>query len=94
MAQVQLSIQGPLVGSFSFARNIPDADAARIVQAYSGIYGPIVENGTPRPRTPQEVVDAIAEGFLAGVLANTVEWEAAQAAKAAAESIQPIQVTP
>lgn len=80
MAQVSLSIQGPLVGNFAFARSIPDADAARIVRAYGGIYGPIIEGGTPRPRTPQEIVDAIAQGFLSGVLANVIEWEQQQAA--------------
>lgn len=101
MANVSLSIAGPLVGSYQFSRQIPDADAARIVRAYGGIYGPIDsgttdDNGAPimRPRTPAEIVDALADGFLQGVLDNTMRYEAEQAAAAAAAAATPIQVLP
>lgn len=100
MANVSLSIAGPLVGSYQFSRQIPDADAARIVRAYGGIYGPIDSgevdaNGAPimRPRTPAEIVDALARGFLQGVLDNTLRYEAEQAAAAAAAASTPIVVT-
>lgn len=101
MARVALNIEGPLVGSFEFSKQIPDADAARIVRAYGGIYGPIDsgtvdEQGAPimRPRTPAEIVDALAAGFLAGVLDNTMRYEAEQAAAAAAAASTPIVVLP
>ena len=101
MAQVSLIIAGPLVGNFEFTRPIPDADAARIVRAYGGIYGPIDSgevdgNGAPimRPRTPAEIVDALARGFLQGVLDNAHRYEAEQAAIAAAAASTPIQVDP
>ena len=101
MAHVSLTIAGPLVGSFDFTRQIPDADAARIVRAYGGIYGPVDSgevdaNGAPimRPRTPAEIVDALARGFLQGVLDNTIRYEAEQAAAAAAAAATAIQVMP
>lgn len=47
-----------------------------------------------RPRTPAEIVDALARGFLQGVLDNVHRYEAEQAAIAAAAASTPIQVDP
>lgn len=94
MAELKLSIVGQQVGNYEFSRQVSDADAARIVRAFAGIYGPVIENGKPRPRTAQEVVDEIAKGFLGGVLHQTAEWEQQQAAREAAAAVQPIVVTP
>lgn len=97
MARVALSIAGPAVGSFVFEREIPDGDAARILRAYSRIYGPLIEKdgdrvtGT-RPRTPAEVLEALAQGFLDGVLHNVGEVERERAAADAAAGITPIEV--
>lgn len=99
MAHVSLIIAGPLVGNYEFTRPIPDADTARIVRAYGGIYGPIDSgevdgNGAPimRPRTPAEIVDALAAGFLQGVLDNTLRYETEQAVLAAAAASTPIEI--
>lgn len=47
-----------------------------------------------RPPTGQEVFDAIANGLLQGILANTINQEKATAAKEAQDAIPPIPVEP
>lgn len=53
--------------------------------------------GTPasvRPPTGQEVFDAVANGLLQGILANTISVEKTNAAKEAQDSVPPIVVEP
>ena len=45
-----------------------------------------------RPPTGQEVFDAVANGLLSGILANTINQEKANAAKTAQEEVPPINV--
>lgn len=53
--------------------------------------------GTPasvRPPTGQEVFDAVANGLLQGILANTISVEKSNAAKEAQDHVPPIPVEP
>lgn len=47
-----------------------------------------------RPPTGQEVFDAVANGLLQGILANTINQEKATAAKDAQDHVPPIPVEP
>jgi len=47
-----------------------------------------------RPPTGQEVFDAVANGLLSGILANTINQEKATAAKDAQDAVPPIPVEP
>jgi hypothetical protein len=102
MATLSLVIAGPNVGNYNFTVELPDAQAARILSWGGATQGPVTEdvNGVPtqRARTPQEVVDGIAEGFLSGTLANVHRWERESAEAAARASlppaIEPVRVTP
>jgi len=47
-----------------------------------------------RPPTGQEVFDAVANGLLQGILANTINQEKATAAKDAQDAVPPIPVEP
>jgi len=94
------------VGSYDFTRTIADADTARILAAYSIRQGQITDPeildddgnvtnaAVTRDRTAQEVVDGIAEGFLAGTLANTVRTEKDIATAAAKSQVVGIEATP
>ena len=83
---------------------IADKDIDRITVAYAQLYFPngVQEGGDPtadppippdvRPPTGQEVFDAVANGLLSGILANTINQEKANAAKTAQEEVPPINV--
>lgn len=85
---------------------IADADIDRISVAYAQLYFPngVQEGGDPtadppipasvRPPTGQEVFDAVANGLLQGILANTISVEKSNAAKEAQDDIPPIPVEP
>lgn len=99
MTQVTLTVAGATVGNFTTTYNMADADGARIIAAYTKIYGLIEEqdvggNTNSRYLTPAEVVDRIASGFLTGVLANTKRQEQTDAAAAAAAAVTDIVATP
>lgn len=99
MTQVTLTVAGATVGNFSTSYQMSDADGARIIAAYTKIYGMIDEqdaqgNTNSRFLTPAEVVDRIASGFLSGVLANTKRQEQTDAASAAAAAVSDIVATP
>jgi len=97
MATISLVIAGHDVGNYSFVVDLPDSQAARILAWGGAAQGPVVEdvNGVPtsRARTPQEIVDGIAEGFLAGTLANVHRWER-ESAEASARAALPPAITP
>lgn len=100
MTQVTLTVSGATVGTFDTTYQMSDTDGARVIAAYTKIYGPIEEtdpvtgNTNSRLLTPAEVVDRIASGFLAGVLSNTKRQEQADAAAAAAAAVTDIVATP
>lgn len=97
MTQVALTVSGATVGSFTTTYHMTDAEGARVIAAYTAIYGAVEDppgSGTVRPYTPQEVIDKIASGFLAGVLENTRRHEQAEAANAAAAAVPPIVPLP
>lgn len=75
---------------------LADADINRITVAYAGIYFPngVTEGDAIRPPTGQEVFDAVANGLLQGIIANTINQEKAVAAKDAQDAVTPINVTP
>jgi hypothetical protein len=85
---------------------IADKDIDRITVAYAQLYFPngVQEGGDPtadppippdvRPPTGQEVFDAVANGLLQGILANTINQEKANAAKHAQDDVPPIPVEP
>jgi len=101
MAKITMTVEGPNVGTFIKTMEVSDQDAGRILAAYGNIYGPITvpaaeEGGEPttRPRTAQEIVDALALGTLNGILANVQREESEKAARDAAAGVQPIVATP
>lgn len=99
MTQVTLTVAGATVGNFTTSYQMSDADGARVIAAYTKIYGLVEEqdgNGNTNSRylTPAEVVDRIASGFLAGVLANTKRQEQTDAATSAAAAVVDIVATP
>lgn len=51
-----------------------------------------VQQWVTRQATPEEAAQAYARATLQSLLANTVSWERAQAAAAAAAQVQPIDV--
>lgn len=68
-----------------------DADGNELTPAVPAV------PGTPasvRPPTGQEVFDAVANGLLQGILANTISVEKSNAAKDAQDAIPPIPVEP
>lgn len=75
---------------------LADADIDRISVAYAQLYFPngVQEGDVVRPPTGQEVFDAVANGLLQGILANTINQEKAAAAKDAQDGIPPIPVEP
>lgn len=95
MATFFFGVNGP---TLQFQQNlaIADADAPRIM-AYlmnpSSGYGTMTEQGVTRVATPEESAANYAQAILAQLLEQTVAFERAEAAKAAAESVTPIQVT-
>lgn len=67
------------------------------VQAQDAVPAVAEVPGVPdsyRPPTGQEVFDAVANGLLEGLLANTINVERVEAAKVAQDSVPPIVVTP
>ena len=85
---------------------IADKDIDRITVAYAHFYFPdgVQEGGDPtagppippvvRPPTGAEVFNAVADGLLQGILANTLGQEKNFAAKEAADAVPPIPVAP
>jgi hypothetical protein len=55
-------------------------------------YGTITENEETRQATVEEAAQAFARGILQGLLDQTNRYERQEAAKAAAEAIEPIAI--
>lgn len=51
-----------------------------------------VQSWVSRPATPEETAEAYARAILSQLLSETVNWEKAQAAAAAANGVAPIEV--
>lgn len=104
MATLFFGVTGPTL-DLQEDLQIADADAPRIM-AYlmASSYGTVTENvqsedgesqsWVTRPATPEETAANYAKAVLNQLLAETVAWEKAQAAAAAAEEIAPITVVP
>lgn len=89
MADISMSIGGNAV-SFTVA----DADAARILAAYSALFTkPGEDGGEPVIPTVQETVVEIGKSVIAGLASNAIRYEQEQAAKAAAEAVPAIDAT-
>jgi|DEB19_MinimDraft_3_1074340.scaffolds.fasta_scaffold03232_12 hypothetical protein len=89
MADISMSIGGNAV-SFTVA----DADAARILAAYSALFTkPGEDGGEPVVPTVQETVVEIGKSVIAGLASNAIRYEQEQAAKAAAEAVPAIDAT-
>lgn len=84
MADISVSLDGV---SVSFA--VSDADAARIVAAYTAI---LTKEGADAP-TSADVVTEIGKGFVAGIAQTAIRYEQEQAAKAAADAVPSIDAT-
>jgi hypothetical protein len=91
MATVTLSMT---VGTdtYSASADIADADAGKIIAAYSGPFNAGLPEGAP-PLTPQEVFSAVAGQMMGEVVAFTQQYEHNQAL-AAVTVPSPITVTP
>lgn len=83
MADISLSIDGVSV-SFTLA----DADAARILAAYTAI---LTKDG--EAPTSADVVTEIGKGFVAGIAQTAIRYEQEVAAKAAADAVPSIDAT-
>ncbi len=89
MADISFSISGNAV-SFTVA----DADAARILAAYSALFSkPGEDGGEPVVPTVHETVVEIGKSVIAGLASNAIRYEQEQAAKAAAEAVPAIDAT-
>lgn len=88
-----LTVAGQTVGTFTTTYQMTAAEGARVIAAYGKIMGQRPDDPA-LPWTPAEIVDFIARGFLAGVLANTLRQEQQDAAEQAAAAVPPIVPTP
>lgn len=88
MADISISIGGNAV-SFTVA----DADAGRILAAYTALFTKPGEDGTPVVPGAQETVVEIGKSVIAGLASNAIRYEQEQAAKAAAEAVPAIDAT-
>jgi len=74
-----------------------DEEGNVITPAVPGVPGVPAVPAVPevrRPPTGQEVFDAVANGLLQGILANTINQEKSTAAKDAQDKVPPIPVEP
>lgn len=84
MADISFSLDGAAV-SFTLA----DADAARIVSAYTAL---LTKPDADVP-SKQDVVTEIGKGFVAGIAQTAIRYEQEVAAKAAADAVPSIDAT-
>lgn len=84
MADISVSLDGVSV-SFQVA----DADASRIVAAYTAL---LAKDGGAVP-TSSDVVTEIGKGFVAGIAQTAIRYEQEVAAKAAADAVPSIDAT-
>lgn len=97
MATLSFGVTGPTM-QFAVDMTIADADAPRILGYLAsteyGIASTVGEDGVAvtRPATLEETAKAFASGILRGLLDQTVRFERDQAAAAAANAIQNIDV--
>jgi adenosine/AMP kinase len=87
MATIQITMVG-----VETAFEIADADAARILQAYTAIYTTTDEDGQPVVPTPEQCVHMIAQGVVDGLAANTVQYDKVQASANASANVPPIDI--
>lgn len=88
MADINISI-----GGTSAAFSLSDADAGRILAAYTALFTTQGEDGVPVIPDTQTCVMMIAKGVVAGLAQNAIRYEQEQAAKAAAEAVPTIDAT-
>ena len=87
MAQITITMVG-----IETAFEIADADAARILQAFTVQYTTQGPNGPIVP-TPEDTVHKLAQDVIDGLAAQTVQYDKTQAAAAAADHVPPIDIT-
>ena len=82
------------IGGNAVSFTISDADAGRILAAYTAIFTKAgVDGGEPVVPTVQETVVEIGKSVIAGLASNAIRYEQEQAAKAAAEAVPAIDAT-
>tara|TARA_B110000483_G_scaffold125909_1_gene151270 strand:- start:563 stop:835 length:273 start_codon:yes stop_codon:yes gene_type:complete len=88
MATVSIDLAG-LSTSFT----LDEADATRILTAYTAMYTTQDEEGVDVVPTPSETVNQLADGVVQGLAANAVRWEQTAASTAAIGGVPPITAT-
>jgi len=73
---------------------VPETPEVLAQDEIPGVPGIPAVPDSVRPPTGQEVFDAVANGLLQGILANTINQEKATAAKDAQDNVPPIPVEP
>lgn len=90
-ASIALTINGgPIFGSYTGTFEVSQTDGDRIIAYAMALHG-TDEQGDPR--TPQQVVDQLAEDFLKTLLAKVQRHEREAAAQAAAAGVAAIPYT-
>lgn len=74
------------------AFEIADADAQRILVAFTAQYTTQDEDGQPVVPTPEETVHKLAQDVIDGLAAQAVQFDKARAAAEAAANVAPIVV--
>jgi hypothetical protein len=69
---------------------LTDAEGTRAVQYARRSYPTIVENGTPRPTTNREAIEALMRDLLRSIPQNIVSGERRDAARTAEDGVSPI----
>lgn len=92
-ATLTFGVSGPTM-DFTTSVPVTEANSQRILAYLVGgtSYGKVTqEDGTERDATTEEAAQAFALGILQGLMNQTYRYEQDLAAKAAAESIAPIE---
>lgn len=103
MGSLTLSVKKTDADAIDYAVTIADADIDRLAQAYGASYFPAGVEVSPadgetaaviRLPTSIEIVTAIANGLVDGMLANVISFERQRAVEAAQASVAPINASP
>jgi len=101
MGTITLIVEGTTVGTkangagIEIVKTVSEQDSGRLIQAYATSYAGKWkdENGDNRAPTIHEVLEAWFDGIVSGSTAHVLSVEKEQAARTAAASVQPIQVS-
>lgn len=100
MGKITLTVEGTTVGTVAngggvvLEKSVSETDSERLIAAYASTYAGrwTDANGAPRDPTIAEVLEAWWEGVVSGSVAHVLAVEKEQAAAAARDAVQTINV--